>query len=81
MQQYVLNEELAYQDAPGGGGVGVTSAGPAIMQHGSAQQRQLYLPRIAAGEDRWCALYLRAGARDPTSPRSRRGPCATATST
>ena len=62
MQQYVLNEELAYQDAPGGGGVGVTSAGPAIMQHGSARQRQLYLPRIAAGEDRWCALYSEPGA-------------------
>ena len=62
MQQYVLNEELAYQDAPGGGGVGVSSAGPAIMQHGSEEQRRLYLPRIAAGEDRWCALYSEPGA-------------------
>ena len=62
LQQYLLHEELAYRDAPGGGGPGVASAGPAIMRYGSEEQRRLYLPRIAAGLDRWCALYSEPGA-------------------
>ena len=62
LQQYLFNEELSYSDAPGGGGVGVSSVGPAIMQHGSEEQRKLYLPRIAEGSDRWCALYSEPGA-------------------
>ena len=62
LQQYLFNEELAYRDAPGGGGVGVSSVGPAIMQHGSEEQRSLYLPRIANASDRWCALYSEPGA-------------------
>jgi len=62
LQQYLFNEEMAYRDAPGGGGVGVSSVGPAIMQHGSEQQRKLFLPRIADASDRWCALYSEPGA-------------------
>jgi alkylation response protein AidB-like acyl-CoA dehydrogenase len=57
LEQLVYNEEVAYLDAPGAGGVGVSMAGPALMMYGSAEQRRLYLPRIANADDVWCALY------------------------
>ena len=62
LMQYLFNEEMAYQDAPGGGGVGVSSVGPAIMMYGNQEQQRLYLPRIANAEDRWAALYSEPGA-------------------
>ena len=62
LMQYVFNEEMAYQDAPGGGGVGVSSVGPSIMMYGNSEQQRLYLPRIASGDDRWAALYSEPGA-------------------
>ena len=62
LMQYLFNEEMAYLDAPGGGGVGVTSVGPAIMMHGSEEQQRIYLPRIANADDRWAALYSEPGA-------------------
>ena len=62
LRQLVFNEEMAYHDAPGGGGVGVSMAGPAIMLHGNEEQRRLYLPRIAGAEDTWAALYSEPGA-------------------
>ncbi|MCY3656236.1 MAG: acyl-CoA dehydrogenase family protein [Chloroflexi bacterium] len=62
LMQYLFNEEMAYLDAPGGGGVGVTSVGPAIMMYGSEEQQRIYLPRIANADDRWAALYSEPGA-------------------
>ena len=62
LTQYLFNEEMAYQDAPGGGGVGVSSVGPAIMMHANQEQQRRYLPRIANAEDRWAALYSEPGA-------------------
>ena len=62
LTQHLFNEEIAYQDAPGGGGVGVSSVGPAIMMHGNHEQQRRYLPRIANAEDRWAALYSEPGA-------------------
>ena len=62
LTQHLFNEEMAYQDAPGGGGVGVSSVGPAIMMHGNHEQQRRYLPRIANAEDRWAALYSEPGA-------------------
>ena len=62
LMQYLFNEEMAYLDAPGGGGVGVTSVGPAIMMYGNEEQQRIYLPRIANADDRWAALYSEPGA-------------------
>jgi alkylation response protein AidB-like acyl-CoA dehydrogenase len=56
MQQLIYNEETAYHAMPGGGGMGVSWVGPAIMHYGSEQQQQRYLPRITEGEDQWCVL-------------------------
>jgi alkylation response protein AidB-like acyl-CoA dehydrogenase len=62
VEQLIFNEEMAYLDAPGSGGVGVSSVGPAIMMSGNEAQKRLYLPRIAGGEDTWAALYSEPGA-------------------
>ena len=62
LMQYLFNEEMAYLDAPGGGGVGVSSVGPALMMYGNEEQQRIYLPRIADGDDRWAALYSEPGA-------------------
>ena len=62
LMQYLFNEEMAYLDAPGGGGVGVTSVGPAIMMYGNEEQQRIYLPRIANADDCWAALYSEPGA-------------------
>ena len=50
-------------------------------QHGTEEQKQRFLPRMATGEVRGRVLDVRAGPAVPTSPRSRPGPCATATTT
>ena len=57
MEQLIYNEEMAYHAAPGGGGMGVAWVGPAIMLYGTEEQKRMYLPRIASGEDVWCTLY------------------------
>lgn len=56
MQQLIFNEETSYQAMPGGGGLGVSLVGPAIMQYGNDQQKDLYLPRITGADDVWCVL-------------------------
>ena len=62
MRQMLLNEQLAYLDSPGDGGQGVNWVGPALMLFGNDEQRRLYLPRIASGEDTWATLYTEPGA-------------------
>jgi alkylation response protein AidB-like acyl-CoA dehydrogenase len=62
MQQLIYNEEMAYQAAPGGGGMGVAWVGPAVMLYGTDAQKQRFLPGITSGEDVWCTLYSEPGA-------------------
>lgn len=42
--------------------VGVWLAGPTILQWGSDEQRDTYLPPLARGEHRWCQLFSEPGA-------------------
>ena len=58
VQQAIYTEETAYTRMPGGGGAGVASVGPSIQRFGSRAQQEQYLPRIAAGLDRWCTLTV-----------------------
>jgi 3-oxochol-4-en-24-oyl-CoA dehydrogenase len=37
--------------------MGITMIGPLLIQHGNAEQRERYLPKILAGENIWCQGY------------------------
>jgi len=57
-RQAVLQEELwAHHEPRGGQYMGVNWVGPALMAFGSEEQRQKYLPAIAAGEVQWAQLF------------------------
>jgi alkylation response protein AidB-like acyl-CoA dehydrogenase len=62
-EQFILNEEMAKARAPvAPGGVGIPAVGPAIMFHGSEEQKKRYLPRILDGTDHWCQGLSEPGA-------------------
>lgn len=51
----VLNEEFAKAGAPRVTmGMGESLVGPAIIVHGTEEQKKYFLPRIIAGDDRYC---------------------------
>jgi alkylation response protein AidB-like acyl-CoA dehydrogenase len=54
----VFNEELRHQGVPAvRRGMGESLAGPAIIVHGTAEQKAYFLPRIVSGEDVYCQGY------------------------
>ena len=56
-QQFIFNEEMALHKAPAGGGNGLSLAGPVIINYGTGEQKQRFLPPIARGEAIWCQLF------------------------
>ena len=53
--QTVVREEMwAHHEPRGAQYMGVNWVGPAIMRHGTPEQRQKHLPTIARGEVIWC---------------------------
>lgn len=62
MEQFILNQELAWAGAPAVGGSGVAMLGPTLITHGSEEQKQQYLPGILAGEVVWAQGYSEPGA-------------------
>lgn len=61
MQQFIFQTECARAEAPRLSPLGLGMVGPAIMGHGSDEQKAFYLPRILAGEDIWCQGYSEPG--------------------
>jgi alkylation response protein AidB-like acyl-CoA dehydrogenase len=53
MEQFILKQEMARAGAPSVGGGGVQMLGPAILVHGSQEQKQRYLPGILSGDVAW----------------------------
>ncbi len=62
MQQLIYNEEMSALRAPGFGGMGVAMVGPTLMMHGTDDQRERFLGRIAGGEMSWCQGFSEPGA-------------------
>ena len=61
MQQLVYNEEMSRLRAPGFGGMGVAMVGPTLMMHGTDEQRERFLGRIARGDMSWCQGFSEPG--------------------
>ena len=60
-QQSVFDDECAKFNAPIQLPFGLKMVAPVIMQFGTAEQKQKYLPRIIAGLDWWCQGYSEPG--------------------
>jgi alkylation response protein AidB-like acyl-CoA dehydrogenase len=55
LEQVVWNEELHRAGAPGPINViGIPNIAPALMEHGTVEQRTTLLPRMRRGDDIWC---------------------------
>ena len=61
-QQIILKEELARAGAPEISAQGINHVGPILMQFGSKEQRERYLPPILTGDETWCQGYSEPGA-------------------
>ncbi|MCH9684088.1 MAG: acyl-CoA dehydrogenase family protein [Deltaproteobacteria bacterium] len=61
-QRFILTEELELAGTPQLSPFGLVMVGPAIMQFGTPQQQQRFLPKILSGEEVWCQGYSEPGA-------------------
>ena len=58
LESIVYNEELARYDVPVQlFTIGLGMIGPTLIAHGSDEQKQRYLPPMAAGDEIWCQLW------------------------
>ncbi|MBA68162.1 MAG: acyl-CoA dehydrogenase [Rhizobiales bacterium] len=56
-QHYIFDVEMARAGAPPLSPMGIGMCGPALIGHGSKEQKDFYLPRILSGDDFWCQGY------------------------
>ncbi|MEM6989897.1 MAG: acyl-CoA dehydrogenase family protein [Myxococcota bacterium] len=56
-QRFILTEELELAGTPQLSPFGLSMVGPAIMQFGTPEQQQRFLPQILNGEEVWCQGY------------------------
>ncbi len=62
VEQTIVNEELVLARAPGLiGMMGILMVGPTLIQFGTPEQRQRFLPRILSAEEIWCQGYSEPG--------------------
>ncbi len=59
MQQVILKEEMARRKAPPLGTcfMGLSWVGPAIIEYGTEEQKQRFIPDILDGKYQWCTGY------------------------
>ena len=61
--QLVIDEELAAAGIQRPDNqIGIGWAGPTILEGGTPEQQQRFLPRLLSGEDFWCQLFSEPGA-------------------
>ena len=56
-RRFILTEEFELAGAPTLSPFGLVMVGPAIMQFGTPEQQQRFLPKILSGEEVWCQGY------------------------
>lgn len=61
-KQFILSDEMYYHELPGVDLQGALMCAPTLIQYGSAQQRNEFLPKIARGEQVWCQGFSEPGA-------------------
>jgi len=63
MQQVILKEEMARRKAPPLGTcfMGLAWVGPALIEHGTAAQKQRFIPDILDSKYQWCTGYSEPG--------------------
>ncbi len=63
IEQYILKQEMSARRAPplGTDFMGLTWVGPALIRHGSAAQKERFLPDILDGKSLWCTGYSEPG--------------------
>ena len=57
IQQYIFNDECARAGTPNLPVAGVRLCGPVLIEFGTQQQKDFFLPRILSGEHVWCQGY------------------------
>lgn len=59
MEQVILKDEMAQRKAPALGScfMGLAWVGPSIIQYGTEEQKQTYIPDILDGKYQWCTGY------------------------
>jgi alkylation response protein AidB-like acyl-CoA dehydrogenase len=63
VEHFIVTEELARARAPElVGRIGINLVGPTLLAHGTAEQKQRWLPRILSAEQLWCQLFSEPGA-------------------
>jgi alkylation response protein AidB-like acyl-CoA dehydrogenase len=64
IEQLIFTEEMALAGAPNmmNIAIGMELVGPAIIHHGSEQQKRRYLPKILSADEIWCQGFSEPGA-------------------
>jgi len=63
IEQMIFTEELIAAGAPPGVNIiGLTMVGPAIIQHGTEEQRRRWLPPVLSADEIWCQGFSEPGA-------------------
>ncbi len=61
MQRNIFEEESALADCPPLDPMGLSMIGPLIIARGTKEQKEFYLPKILASEEKWCQGYSEPG--------------------
>jgi alkylation response protein AidB-like acyl-CoA dehydrogenase len=69
-ERFIFARECALAGAPPVSPMGISMCGPALLGHGSAEQKAYYLPRILSGEHFWCQGYSEPHAGSDLAPLS-----------
>ena len=75
MEQVILKEEMAHHRAPALGTcfMGLSWVGPAIIEYGTAEQKQKFVPPTIKGETAWCQGYSEPGSGSDLASLKTRG--------